>query len=191
MWYCHRLFVGLIASTQNGTVQRTNMAIGSRLKSMSVSRLVDGSAEVPNVDSTKCKKLTREYEVLVGASQVRQGMHVVHSMMTKPAGIEQPEFGDWSGPLLMIYPTVLGRSKSSFPPNVRIGLALGECRQIGSGIVYISSTSSECSLTAGSKLTFVTPVLTQLLSFLLKWQEYFGKAVNIGKRHLSDLQRWN
>ena len=38
---------------------------------------------------------------------------------------------------LMIYPTLLGRGKRLFPDGVKIGLALEESKQLGSGIVLL------------------------------------------------------
>ena len=38
---------------------------------------------------------------------------------------------------LMVYPTVLGRGKRLFPDGVKLGLALEESKQLGSGIVLL------------------------------------------------------
>jgi dihydrofolate reductase len=38
---------------------------------------------------------------------------------------------------LMVYPTVLGRGKPLFPPNLKAMLSLAECRRLGGGIVLL------------------------------------------------------
>jgi dihydrofolate reductase len=38
---------------------------------------------------------------------------------------------------LMVYPTVLGRGTPLFPPGLKVGLTLIDCRQLGGGIVLL------------------------------------------------------